>query len=306
MTIYLDAVWLLNFFLDWMILMLTQTFSKSQNHRVRVMVGAIVASLLVPLNLFYPASLWTTPIGKLIFSFIIVLTAFGFKNFRLFLRHILLFYFVSFAIGGGLFGLYYFLNEQIQVTNGVVITYQSGFGDGVSWLFVIVGFPIVWWFTKKRLDNLVVQKMKYDEMISVSICMENTIKETVALIDSGNQLVDPITKQPVVICDEAFMKNWFSDEEWTLLKKASEDLCFDELPERWRDRFRLIPYHGVGGTSTFMIVLKPDWMQLTIKEQNLTINRVLIGLQFGQLAPDQSYHCLMHPHLLKAIAVDTA
>lgn len=305
-TIYLDAVWLLNFFLDWMILMLTQSFSKSQNHRLRIMIGAAVASLLVPLNLFYPASLWTTPIGKALFSIIIVLSAFGFRNIRLFLRQILLFYFVTFAMGGGLFGLYYFLNQQILVSNGVIVTYQTGFGDGVSWLFVCIGFPIVWIFTKKRMDNLIVQQMKYDEMIPVSICIRNTIKETIALIDSGNQLVDPITKQPVVVCDQAFMQHWFQPEEWDLMKKASEELCFDEIPEHWKDRIRLIPYQGVGGSSTFMIVLKPDWIQLSIKDQQLSINRVLIGLQFGQLSPDDSYHCLMHPHLLKALAVDTA
>ncbi|KGP72422.1 sigma-E processing peptidase SpoIIGA [Pontibacillus yanchengensis] len=306
MTIYLDAVWMLNFFLDWMILMLTHSFAKASNHRARLMFGAIVASLLVPLTIFYPTSLWATPIGKALFSLIIVYTAFGFKNIRLYTRQLLLFYFISFALGGGLFGIYYLLNEQIHVSNGMVVTYQTGFGDSVSWLFVLVGFPIIWWFTKQRMDNLVVQQMKYDEMVPITICMHNQINNSRALIDSGNQLVDPITKHPVVICDSTFMKKWFSNEEWLMLKDVQENMTLEQLPEKWMDKFRIIPYQGVGGTGNFLLVLKPDWIQLTVQEQELTITRALIGLQFGELSPDGSYHCLMHPHLLKSLAVHSA
>jgi len=305
-TIYLDAVWLLNFFLDWMILMLTHSLSNSQNNRWRLMIGAVVASLLVPINLYYPASMWSSPLGKGIFSIIIILTAFGFRNLRIFVRHILYFYFITFAIGGGLFGLYYVLNEQIQVSNGVIVTYQTGFGDGVSWLFVFIGFPIVWWFTKKRMDDLVVQQMKYDEMISVRLSIEGEVYETIALIDSGNQLTDPITKRPVVICDETMMRKWFSEEEWDLLKEASENLALEQLPDKWSDKIRIIPFQGVGGQGSFMMSLKPDWMEVQVQEKRVNINQVLIGFQFGQLAPDESYHCLMHPHLLKTIAVDSA
>lgn len=306
MTIYLDAVWLLNFFIDWMILMLTHSFAKATNHRFRVMVGAIVASLLVPLHVLFPDALWSTPPGKLIFSVFIVLAAFGYKNIRLFARQLFLFYFISFAIGGGLFGIYYMLNDAIHVSTGMIVTYQSGFGDGVSWLFVFIGFPLVWLFTKKRLDKLVVQQLKYDEMVPLSICFHNRVHDTTAFIDSGNQLTDPITKQPVVICDEVFMRQWFTEEEWQLLYKAQDELNFDVLPEKWQDRCRIVPYQGVSGDRAFMMVLKPDWLQVTVNGNHLTISRVLVGIQFGSLSPDESYHCLMHPHLLKDVAVDSA
>lgn len=305
-TIYLDAVWLLNFFLDWMILMLTHSLSKSQNNRWRLILGAGVASLLVPINIYFPASLWSSPLGKGIFSIIIIFTAFGFRNLRIFVRHILYFYFISFAIGGGLFGIYFVLNEHIQVSNGVIVTYQTGFGDGVSWLFVFIGFPIVWWFTKKRMDQLVVQQMKYDEMVQVKVSIMGETQETTALIDSGNQLTDPITKRPVIICDESLMKGWFSEEDWKLMKQVSEELSLDQLPDRWSDQVRIIPYQGVSGQSAFMMAIKPDWIEVTTQGRQVNVNQVLVGVQFGQLAPDDSYHCLMHPHLLKTIAVESA
>ncbi|KGX88531.1 sigma-E processing peptidase SpoIIGA [Pontibacillus litoralis] len=306
MTIYLDAIWLLNFFLDWMILMLTHSFAKSQSGRSRLLIGAIVASLLVPIQLFYPHSFWTTPLGKGLYSIFIVFTAFGWCNIRLFFRQWLMFYFVSFAIGGGLFGIYFMLNKQVDVSTGMVVTHQTGFGDGVSWLFVTIGFPIVWYFTKRRLDKLVVQKMKYDEMVTVTISINDKAYDATAFIDSGNQLTDPITNQPVVICSESYMKQWFSEKEWLAFQEAQEALNFDHLPDRWYDKCSIVPFQGVGGTSSFLLVIKPDWIHIHLSNQMLTVNRVLIGLQFGTLSPDDSYQCLMHPHLLKEYVVHSA
>ncbi|GGD18962.1 hypothetical protein GCM10011389_28280 [Pontibacillus salipaludis] len=192
------------------------------------------------------------------------------------------------------------------MSSGVIVTYQTGFGDGISWLFVLIGFPIVWIFSKRRMDQLVVQKIKYDEILPVSISVNNHVQQLMSFVDSGNQLVDPITKQPVIICDEAVMKGWFKEEEWENIHQVQQTLNFELIPEGWTDKFRIVPYQGVGGTSQFMLVLKPDWIRLTIKDNPITVDRVLIGIQFGQLSPDESYQCLLHPHLLKSIAVDSA
>ncbi|KGX93254.1 stage II sporulation protein GA [Pontibacillus halophilus JSM 076056 = DSM 19796] len=306
MTIYLDAVWLLNFFLDWMILMLTQYIAKSTSKSYRLALAAAFASMLVPITLFYPQSIVTHPIGKVLFSIVILLIAFGFKNSRRFSRLFLLFYFVSFALGGSLFGIYYFLNQQIQLSGGVVLTYQTGFGDGVSWLFVFLGFPVVWWFTKRRVDNLVTEKLKYDEMLQVTISLNKEERTTTSLVDSGNQLVDPITKRPIVICDKPFLSQWFTDDEWESLQQSQEDLAFERLPEEWQHAVRLIPYQGVSGQKDFMLALKPDYVLVHTEDKQLKIERVLIGIQFSQLSNDQSYQCLLHPHLLKTLAVHSA
>lgn len=270
------------------------------------MVGAIVASLLVPLTLFYPTSFITHPVGKGLFSIIIVLTAFGFKNIRLFSRHLIYFYFTSFAIGGGLIGVYYFLGQQVQSVGGAFITYNEGYGDGVSWLFVLIGFPCVWWFTRKRLDHLTTQKIRYDQLVEVTIKLKDEEKITQGFIDSGNQLVDPITKRPVIVCDELFLKQWFSEEDWNHLKICHTEWSFDNLPESWADRIRIVPYQGIDGARTFMLVLKPDNISISYNGTNLTLSKVLIGIQFGELASDGSYHCLLHPHLLKTFAIQSA
>ncbi|WP_138414995.1 sigma-E processing peptidase SpoIIGA [Aquibacillus sediminis] len=306
MTIYLDAVWLLNFFLDWMILLLVQSITRNNAQKWRVLLGAMVASLLVPIALFAPESFVITTFGKALYSLVIVLAAFGFINFRQFVHHLLSFYFVSFALGGGLIAIHFFLGNQLSVNNGGILTFQTGYGDQLSWLFVLFGFPFIWWFTKSRMDKQALETFRYDQLYQVTIRIKGKSFSTMGYMDSGNQLVDPISRKPVIICDQTFMSNWFTREEWNQLQHAQEHLSFESLPDSIGDAIQIVPYQGVDGNRTFMIVLKPDELLVNDENNQLTIKKVLVGLQFGDLAPDGSYHCLLHPTIYKQSVATSA
>src|SRR5699024_9494887 len=115
MTIYLDAIWLLNFLLDMMLLMLTGALARERTKRKRLFLGAFMAALLVPITLFYPDSFFTGLIGKLVFSLGIILCTFRFRSVYQTVKLLILFYFTTFAIGGGLIGIHYFLNQPMAM-----------------------------------------------------------------------------------------------------------------------------------------------------------------------------------------------
>src|SRR5690625_3999602 len=118
-TIYMDAVWLLNFFIDFMLLMLTKAIIRDQTKNTRLLFGAFVASLLVPLSIYFPESFFTSLIGKFLYSILIILSAFRFTTIYQMGKLFILFYFISFAIGGGLIGLHYLTQSTFQLsTNG--------------------------------------------------------------------------------------------------------------------------------------------------------------------------------------------
>lgn len=305
-TIYLDAVWLLNFFLDMMLLMLTQALAKDSTSKIRIIFGAFIASLLVPLSIFYPNSFFTSVIGKLIYSIIIILSTFQFQSIYRMTKLLLLFYFTTFAIGGGLIGIHFLLQNPIGITVNGILTVNSGYGDPISWLFIVIGFPIIWIFTKSRMDKHAIEKIRYDQLCPVTIEIQNTSKSTTGYIDSGNQLVDPMTKKPVIICDEYFLKQWFTVDEWKALKSAHDELDFDKLPRDWEKSVHIIPFQGVEGNRTFMMAIKPDNLVIYYDEQKIVTRKVLIGIQFAELTKDQSYHCLLHPQIVKLATVNSA
>lgn len=306
MNIYLDAVWTLNFIFDLMLLMLTQWLAKDQTRRARLVFGAFVASLIVPISLYFPNTFFSSILGKFLYSVIIIICSFRYLGVYRHLKLLGLFYFINFAIGGGLIGIHFFFQNPIILSEKGFLTFNSGYGDPVSWMFVLIGFPIVFLFTKKRMDKHGIDKIRYDQMYHVSIEMKQKSYTTTGYIDSGNQLVDPITKYPVVICDETFLKQWFTDQEWSLLEKAHKELDFDKIPLEWEKLIQIIPYQGVEGNSNFLIALRPDKIIVDYHQTKIVTSKVLIGIQFANLTKDQSYHCLLHPQMISLASVDSA
>ncbi|WP_368654737.1 sigma-E processing peptidase SpoIIGA [Ornithinibacillus sp. 4-3] len=302
MAVYLDAIWLLNFIFDWLILLLTKGILKDRTKNYRVVFGAFIASLIIPLQMLFSISLLMNPVGKGLYSILIILCSFQIKTLKRFFTLLLYFYFISFAIGGGLFALYYFLNESFAFLASV----SRGYGDPVSWLFIVIGFPIVLFFTKGRMEKYAVEKIRYDQYCEVQITVQGKIITTTGYIDSGNQLVDPVTKLPVTICDQTVLKSWFSDHDLNRLEVACRELAFEKIPEVWQSFIRIIPYRGVDGKNNFLLAIKPDAMIFVYDGQVISTRKVLIGMQFSMMTHDQSYHCLLHPQLIKLFSKNIA
>lgn len=306
MQIYLDAVWTLNLLLDWMLLLLAKTLTRDHSSQIRIFLGAVVASLIVPLTLYYPESILTTVPGKLFYSVVIILCTFKFLSIRRSTKQLLLFYFLTFAVGGGLTGLHFMMNQPFAIHSGGIMTMNSGYGDPVSWLFILIGFPVVFLFSKRRMDQHVSEKLRYDQIHSVRIQIEGKDQTVPGYIDSGNQLVCPLTRQPVVIGDASLMSNWLKDEEMLELKAASEKMDPERIPLRLQHRVQLIPYQGVDGSTAFMCTLKPDFLEIMYEGTLIRAEKVLVGIQFGSMTADKSYQCLLHPQLIQQSLVYSA
>ena len=305
-TIYLDAVWTLNFAFDMMLLMLTQTLARYQTRILRIMFGAFIASLLVPISLYFPNAFITTVYGKLLYSLFIILCTFKFKTVFQTIKQLALFYFMTFAIGGGLFALHFLFQSPLMLSDHGLITFNSGYGDPVSIIFVLIGFPVIWLFTKRRMDKHTAEKIRYNELCPVTIQLNHETYATTGYIDSGNQLIDPITKYPVIICDETFLKKWFTNKEWNMLHEAHTELNYHKIPPAWEKKIQIIPYQGVEGKSNFLLAIRPEKLTIYYGQEKILTHKVLIGIQFARLTKDETYHCLLHPQIIKTASIVSA
>jgi len=222
------------------------------------------------------------------------------------IKQLLLFYFVSFAIGGGMFAAHYLLQSPVAITAAGFLSFSSGYGDPISWIFVVIGFPIVFWFTKNRLDKHAIEKIRYDQLYEVSITINNRTLTTTGFIDSGNQLVDPLTKRPVVICDEVFLQQWFTREDWQHLKRAYEEFNMEQIPKSLENYIQVVPFHGVEGKSNFLFAIRPEKISILYENHHIVATKILIGIQFADLTKDKRYHCLLHPQIIKLATIHSA
>src|SRR5699024_1179037 len=187
-----------------------------------------------------------------------------------------------------------------------ILTYRTGFGHMINWTFVLIAFPIIFLFTHLRMKAHTINQIRYDAIYDVHIKIDGNKYETSGFIDSGNQLIDPITNTPVIICDHVFFKDVFTKGDWEALRHAYDSLNVDLIPEKWKSKLFVVPFKGVEGSSHFLFTIKLDSIVVYLKEKTLVSENVLIGIQFSSLTEDHRYHCLLNPTLIHTATIQSA
>jgi stage II sporulation protein GA (sporulation sigma-E factor processing peptidase) len=305
LTVYLDAIWLLNFWIDASLLLLTAIILKRKINKIRLLCSALIGSSIVFFILTPYFSVMSHPIMKLLFSIVMVLIAFGFKRFRYFFQALLTFYFSTFLLGGGMLGVHYFLSTDLLLFEGMVATKSTGFGSPISWIFVLLGFPVLWYFAKTRIEDMEVKQIQFDQLVEVSIIIEEKIISLTGLVDSGNQLTDPITKSPVMIVDVNKVKGFLPNE---IIEKSEGLETFSTIDNihQWDSRLRIVPYRGVGQQNEFLVAIKPDLVRIVLKEEIIYVKKVLIGISHSTLSSDDEFDCIIHPKMLVQSTIQSA
>src|SRR5699024_24293 len=213
--------------------------------------------------------------------------SFGYNNVQRFMKHIGLFYMTSFIAGGGVNAIQHMLQSPMSKQINDSFWYVSNLNqEQIHMGLFILGFPFVLLLLKIVLDRQGKDKINYDQLYQVWIEMNGVKEETTGYIDSGNQLTDPLTNRPVVICDSAFLQRFFTEREWHAIEQTILTDDINLFPKEWRSRVSIIPYYGVGGETGFLYTIRPDQLRIQYQEETLSTNQVLIGIQLGKLTAD--------------------
>lgn len=299
MTVYVDVVFLLNFLIDFLLLWLTMLVRKQRSPYWRIGVGALIGAFYT-VALFVPGWHWLFPwLTKLLISALMVFVAFGYRSYLSFLRNWGMFYFISFVIGGGMFAAHYILLERETVVNGAVLTEGSGMGSPITWTFVVFGFPLMWWYSRLTFRSLNERQMVQRYLVTVELTVNGRTVRGTGLIDTGNQLRDPLTRTPVIVAEVKFVAPLLPDSFRDLLKDKDFTHGIARLPVEWMKRVKLIPFRGVSRDGDLMVAFKPDKVRIVSDEKMIEGLSVFVGLDGGCLSSDGTYQVIVHPSCLE-------
>jgi stage II sporulation protein GA (sporulation sigma-E factor processing peptidase) len=303
-VVYVDLLFLLNLLVDAVLLYATAWSRRLKPPWWRLWLAAALGAGYVVL-LFFPGWLaFTTFAVKAAFSLAMTAVAFGFRSLQFFLGNVAVFYLVNFCAAGGIFALHYLLRASGGILDGLWFTRSGGaaYTVEIGTVFIVSALvPVVYlfrtvWASARRRETLAQFKVEVHVRLA-----EETVSCT-GLIDTGNQLVDPLTRTPVVVMEarcwgHLFGERWLSRIEHSdtaeLLKALDEEV-------RFRHRFRFVPYHGIHKGTQFMLALKPDAITIVYGGRTITSERVLIGMKAGRLSGERAYQAIVHPGLLEA------
>lgn len=305
--VYLDIILLVNIAIDTLLLWFTAFFRKEHVVWWRILLASACGSCYV-LLFFFPSfsSLYQWPV-KLLLSILILWIAFGRKRLWPFTQNLIIFYFVAFVFGGGVFALQYFFAPKSEILNGLVATHNDGFGVGFKPTFAIlvIGFAMVYVLGRKSYQAIQGPRRMETFLADVIVTLAGERVICKGLVDTGNQLHEPITRTPVMIMETRMLARLLPPP---LLRHAGEqaggweklERCWEELPPEWQPRVRLVPYRSVSRGMDFLLAIKPD--NVSVWQDGLTYEteNVLIGLNPIPLAADGTYQAIVHPDMVIA------
>lgn len=186
MKIYLDVVFFINFFFDFVLLFGTKYILKRRTKLIRIILGSIIGGgsiffLFIPLNTF---SLF---ILKIIISMIMILVTFGEKSF---FKTYLYFYILSIFLGGAM----YLINDTFSYKNKGIVFLSNGLS--INLIVMIIISPIIIYLYVKEKKSY---KNNYNNCYLVDIFINKRKYSLTGYLDTGNNLIDPYKKRPVII-----------------------------------------------------------------------------------------------------------
>lgn len=201
-VIYGDVFFLVNFSMDFLALYLTQKLSHANLSLWRLVLGGVLGGFYATVALFLPSSV--EAFATLVFPFLLSAVVFGVSRVTAVIKKALLFFAVSFVLGGVMTAVYYYvgrlLAEKGIYINGEVATVYS---DLPLWA---IGLCAAWAAFIAYAFSRYAKKKSACRSVTVTLFDGERRVTLTALVDSGHFLEEPIGHLPVIVLSKAKME----------------------------------------------------------------------------------------------------
>lgn len=285
MTIYLDIVFFENFILNYIIILSTAIISKSKIKLTSIMLSSTIGGIFSILNYLMNINSLENMILKIIISILMMLIAFNDYKIKKLIKQLLFFYLVSFTFGGIAFMLLFFIKPQniIMKSNHLVGTYPIK----ITILAGILGFVVIFLIEKIIKDRLNKKSMICD----LEIFYDGKIRKIKTMIDTGNLLKEPISKNDVIIVEKESLEGIVSKDILENIKYILKGKWIQEK-NIYSYKIKLIPFSSLGNDNGLLLGFKPDYVKI-YSDDEITRNDVLIGIYDGKLSKANQYNSLI-------------
>lgn len=266
-TVYVEYILLDNILMNYLILFAAGKALKMNPRTWRLFLSAAIGAIYSLFELMlYPSLLDFLPV-KLILSVVMILTAFHFYTIKEFFKDLIAFYIMTFVFGGAMFAVGYIFGGNFSYIGGI------NYYGGVPIRLLLVGIVLVLVLFRLYKQFNVYFKSK-DNRYKLQIFIGDKYGIFDALLDTGNQLVEPISKTPVIVCDSKKLKRIVGDEVLQFAKDMEQNSKMDIT----KDNMRILPYQTIEGGNKVMLGIRPKCVVIEKDNNKKVIEDVYIGI----------------------------
>lgn len=300
MEVYIDSLIFENILINGLILFATGKILRYNTKMWKILLGASIGAVYAVLMLFLPGiSLFYTSACKMLLSVLIVAVTYTPKRIKPFFKALVCFYFVTFVFAGLALAVLMVWGQSSFQKNGV---FYFSWVSPVKYFIpvVILGYALV----KLFLEIIRRRASEGTELVDLYISFDGNGRWMPALVDTGNELRDPLSGAPVVIVEIRELIGILPENiRNALADKGSDDIAKVQCELQaagWLNRFRLVPYKSLGCDNGMMPGLKPDYIEISGggRDEKLETKEVIVCFYNSKLSEENNYHALLGPDLV--------
>lgn len=299
MVVYLDVLFMINLAMNIVIILFVAQILDLKPSFLKILWAALLGNILL-MEVVYPYVVFFKSLEfRLLVSIAMVMIAFNPIRLRDFVKILGFFYLISFMVGGGVLAFFYLINMDRAFTDGIFLFNSIS----IPWWILLVSSSFMLLFFKFLWPLLYNIMVKDKLLASVTVMFRGKSASFPSLIDTGNDLSDPVTSDPVIIVEFDAIRCLLDEKYQTIIESMVEgDFSYNSMLSASLTNhipWRLIPYESIGKSYGIMVGFKPDLVTITYENRIIETKNVIIGLHKRQLSSDYTYRALLNPGLLK-------
>ena len=232
MIIYADVLLVLNFYVDYLLLLATEKLCRIRVRFRRRLLGAAFSASLSLSVLWQTAPVFFPYVVQAAGACVTVLITYGRAPLWTFCRRTLSFLAASYVFAGIVLAIQAWLKPAGVLVSAVVVYWEVS-----PWLLLASATAC---YLAICLYRRFFQRSERQERgVSLTVKVGERSANGMVLYDTGNRLFEPISGDPVVIIDRAFAARLLGDETAQQLLSGDWSSCCGLC-------FRMVPYQSVG------------------------------------------------------------
>lgn len=271
--VYLDVFFMINFIMDYMIILITSRIAKVKKKRIRQLAGAGCGALysvivIKPLT----NHLFKITLVNILIAAVMVLISFGFMSISIYIKNVLLLFVVSFTMSGIINYLYY-----STVIGKYVRNVLSGNSNKVVNARKFILVSVLAYILLSAIVRIIFSVRKDMELYyDVKITFRGKSVVVRGLYDTGNGLTEPVNGKMVHIAEYKILKPLLEGDE-----KAKENIY-------------VIPFHSIGEEDGIMYGIRMDEMVVLVDDEPKFLYNPIIGIYTGNVSKRGNYSVILN------------
>lgn len=271
--VYLDVFFMINFIMDYMIILITSRIAKVKKKRIRQLAGAGCGALysvivIKPLT----NHLFKITLINILIAAVMVLISFGFTSASVYIKNVFLLFVVSFTMSGIINYLYY-----STVIGKYVRNVLSGNSNKVVNARKFILVSVLAYILLSAIVRIIFSVRKDMELYyDVKITFRGKSVVVRGLYDTGNGLTEPVSGKMVHIAEYKILKPLLEGDE-----KAKENIY-------------VIPFHSIGEEDGIMYGIRMDEMVVLVDDEPKFLYNPIIGIYIGNVSKRGNYSVILN------------